>query len=477
MNFSSTKFVSTALALGLGSSLYAAEKPNVILINIDDLGWSDLGVMGSDYYQTPNIDKLAKQGVIFNQGYAAAANCAPSRACLISGQATPHHGVYTVLNSDRGKSSTRKIIPTKNTIHLTNENASLGRMMKSAGYVTATMGKWHVTKNPLKNGFDINVGGTQAGGPYNGGYHSPFKYPDCEVKEKGTYLTDYLTTRAISFIDDNKEKPFFLYFPYFAVHTPIQGKKEKIEKYKKLPKGKGHNHPSYAAMIESVDENVGRLMAALDQMKLTENTMVIFTSDNGGVYSLSKQWPLRTGKGSYYEGGIRVPFFIRYPKMIQPNQVSEMPVTNLDIYPTLIELCGAPKAKKPLDGKSLMPFIKDQKELPKRPLFWHFPIYLQGGNSECLDPIFRTRPGSVIRFGDWKLIEYFEDGKLELYNLADDMSEKKDLAKSNPEMAQKLLAQLKDWRKEMNAPVPTKLNPDYGKKEPARKKKNKKKKK
>ncbi len=464
----SGKQVAVAGLVGMATAAaYAAkDKPNVLLINIDDLGWSDLGCMGSDYYKTPNIDKMASEGMLFTNGYAAAANCAPSRACLLTGQTTPRHGVYTVLNSDRGSASTRKLIPTKNTLHIEPDNKTLGHLMKSAGYKTCSIGKWHVSNSPLKNGFDINIAGSHAGGPYTGGYHSPYKYPNCVKKEKGEYLTDRLTREAIKFMSETKEQPFFLYLPYFAVHTPIQGKKDKIEKYKKLPKGKGHDNANYAAMVESVDENIGKLMTALDNLKIANNTLVIFTSDNGGVYKLSRQWPLRSGKGSYYEGGIREPLIVRWPGIIKAGSKSDTPVCNIDFFPTLAAVSGAPAMKKVLDGVNILPLLTGERELAERALYWHFPIYLQGGHCESRDPIFRTRPGSAIRLGDWKLHEYFEDGALELYNLKDDLGEKNNLAKKNPELAKKLHDMLKQWRKETNAPVPTELNPAYGNSEP-----------
>lgn len=446
----------------------AAEKPNILYINIDDLGWADVSINGSKYYETPNIDRLAKEGMIFTNGYSSAANCAPSRACAISGQCTPRHGVYTVNNSDRGKSSTRKLIPTKNTLHLKQDNLTFGHALKAAGYTTATIGKWHVTQDPLKNGFDINVGGTAAGGPYNGGYHSPFKYPNLEVKEKGSYLTDILTDKAIEFIGEHKAGPFCLYLPYFTVHTPLQAKPELVDKYKNKKATEAQSNPVYAAMIESLDQNIGRVLDALESNGITDNTLVIFTSDNGGVNVSSLQWPLRGGKGMYYEGGIREPFFIRWPEKIKAGSSCDTPVSNLDFYPTFCDVAGTPAPKgKILDGLSLIPLFEG-KALAERSLFWHFPIYLQGygkadslGMKEAQDTLFRTRPGSAIRHGDWKLIEYFENGDFELYNLKQDIGEKTNLAKEHPEKLQELHTKLKNWRQELNAPVPTEKNPKF----------------
>jgi arylsulfatase A-like enzyme len=447
---------------------FAAEKPNIIYINIDDLGWADVSINGSKYYETPHIDRLAKEGMIFTNGYSAAANCAPSRACAISGQNTPRHGVYTVNNSDRGKAKDRKLIPTKNTQHLKHDNLTFGHALKAAGYTTATIGKWHVTKDPLKSGFDINVGGSAAGGPYTGGYHSPFKYPNLEVSEEGSYLTDVLTDKAIEFIGEHKADPFCLYLPYFTVHSPLQAKPELVEKYKNKKGSEAQNNPIYAAMIESLDQNIGRVLGALESNGITDNTLVIFTSDNGGVNVSSLQWPLRGGKGMYYEGGIREPFFIRWPEKIKAGSRCDTPVSNLDFYPTFCDVAGTPAPKgKILDGMSLSPLF-DGKKITDRALYWHFPIYLQAygkannsGMKEAQDKKFRTRPGSAIRHGDWKLIEYFENGEFELYNLKQDVGEKTNLAKKHPEKLQELHTKLKNWRKELNAPVPSKKNPKF----------------
>ena len=397
--------------------------------------------------------------------YAAAANCAPSRACLLTGQNTPRHGVYTVNNSDRGNAKDRKLVPTKNTLFIKESNLTFGSYFKEAGYATASIGKWHISHDPTKHGFDLNIGGYHKGGPYNGGYSSPYKYPNCIVKEKGRFLTDHLTDEAIKFIDESKDKnrPFFLYFPYYAVHSPIEGKKEKVEKYNKLPKSKAHKSAAYAALIESLDENVGRLVDSLKKNGLDENTVVVFTSDNGGVWKTSKQWPLRAGKGAYYEGGIREPFIIKWPKNIKAGQRSDVPVSHLDLFPTMLRMANIDPKDKLFDGVNILPLLTGKGRIAKRALYWHFPIYLQadGKSDETRDMKFRTRPGSVIRYGNWKLHEYFEDGGLELYNLKDDTGEKNNLAKAYPEMAAKLHKMLKDWRKETKAPVPTKLNPKY----------------
>ena len=439
----------------------APRKPNIIYINIDDLGWTDLGFQGSPFYETPNIDKLASQGMVFTDAYAPAANCAPSRACCMTGQYGPRHGVYTVLSSARGKSEDRKLIPTKNTLFIEEDNLTIAHALKAAGYRTCTAGKWHISKDPNTNGFDVNIGGSEWGHPH-GGYFSPYKNPKLKDGPKGEYLTDRLTTEVISFIKGNQHGPFFLYLPYYTVHGPIQAKLATIEKYKnKKNDSEAHNSAAYAAMIENLDENIGRLMAALDDMELSSNTLVLFTSDNGGVYQWTKQWPLRAGKGSYYDGGIREPLIVRWPGNVKSGSKCTVPVSGIDYFPTFLEATGAAKPEgKQLDGVSLVPLLTGNK-IEERPLFWHFPIYLQGGNSESRDPKFRTCPGSVVRYGDWKLHEYFEDGGLELYNLKEDIGEKSNLAGKNPNKVNELHDMLITWRTETRAPVPSELNPDY----------------
>jgi len=478
-NFKRTVFISSGLTL-FASQIYAEKQPNIILINLDDVGVTDFGYAGSDFYQTPNIDKLASEGMVFTHAYAAAANCAPSRACMLTGQVGPRHGVYTVLSSSRGKASQRKIIPIKNTTHISDDNTTLGNLMKSAGYTTITLGKWHVTHDPLKNGFDVNVGGSSHGGPYNGKYMSPFNYPNCKVTEPGVNLTDYLTDRLFKFIKGNQDKPFFAYLPYFAAHSPLEPKPELLKKYQNLPKGKNHNNVAYAATIEAVDQNIGRLQQFLKQQGLAENTIIIFTSDNGGIFGVTSQRPLRAGKGSYFEGGIREPLIIKWPGKVKPGSVCNTPVSHLDFFPTLTKIAKAPKDKKPLDGVDITPLLYGKK-IADRALFWHFPIYLQayhkgGVGDDTRDHFFRTRPGSVILQGPWKLHENFEDGSIELYNLDSDVGERKNLVKTNPEKAAELLKALKSWQKRVNAPIPTEPEPAYGKTTPKTQKNNKNKK-
>lgn len=440
-----------------------AENPNVLLIVIDDLGWKDVGFMSSNYYQTPNLDRLAEKSVRFTHAYAGAANCAPSRACLMSGQQTPRHGVYTVGSSERGNAKTRKLIPTSNADSLDGSFITLAEVLKEHGYVTATMGKWHLGHDPRSQGFDLNVGGAIAGHPKS--YFSPYKNPNLSDGPDGEYLTDRLTDEALGFIQENQDQPFFLYLPYFTIHTPLQGKEALVEKYKALPPvdGQGRN-PNYAAMVETMDTNVGRILQKLEELGL-DNTLVIFTSDNGGISYLSRQRPLRAGKGSYYEGGIRVPFLVYWKAKELQARTSETPITNLDLYPTLLELLDIPPPENyPLDGQSLAGHLLAETPVPERGLFWHFPIYLEAyrvGGDESRDALFRTRPGTVMRKGKWKLHEYFEDGGLELYDLEADPGERNNLSERMPEKREELHEEMKKWRAEMRAPVPVELNPDY----------------
>ncbi|MFO7973878.1 MAG: sulfatase [Candidatus Hydrogenedentota bacterium] len=467
--FLQASFLGTAAACTgwkMRRGVQARPKLNIVYINVDDLGWTDLSCQGSEYYETRNIDALASQGMVFTNAYATAANCAPSRACAMTGQYTPRHGVYTVGDSARGKSKDRKLIPIENTLHIREDNLTIAHVLHNAGYRTCTVGKWHLSEDPLKNGFDVNVAGGPWGSPSKGGYHSPYNYPNCTRNEKGEYLTDRLTTEAIAFVEENKDRPFFLYLPFYTVHRPLQAKASLKAEFAEKDRTKAHKNPTYAAMIASLDENVGRLMAALEKYDIADDTLVLFSSDNGAVWKTSKQWPLRAGKGSYYEGGIREPMIVRWPVVVEPGTTCDTPVSNIDFFPTFIEAAGVEKPReKILDGESLVAVLTGRGTLPDRALYWHFPIYLQAyvkeGPVETRDPKFRTRPGSVVRYGDWKLHEYFEDGGLELYNLREDVGEKHNLAEERPEKRDELHAMLKHWREELGAPVPTELNPEY----------------
>lgn len=449
-----------ALTVGLFAAVASADdkKPNVVFILADDLGWTDLGCQGSKYYKTPHIDKLAAGGLRFTNGYTCGPNCQPTRAALMSGQYGPRTGVYTVGAIDRFDWQTRPLKPVDNVQKLPLDRKTLGDVMTAAGYTTALYGKWHLGQDdkyhPSKRGFGDAI--TSMGKHFDFVTQPKVDYP------KGTYLADFLTDKAVGFIESNRDKPFFLCLHHFGVHSPHEAKPDLIEKFKGQPAAGGHKDPTYAAMIASVDESVGRVVAKLEELKLSENTLVVFTSDNGGVGGYVREGvkqggditdnaPLRSGKGCLYEGGVRVAWIARWPGKI-PTGTTDTPVISVDVMPTLLELGGgkAPD-KQPLDGVSLVECLKSGgKKAPERDLFWHFPGYLGAGKGS-----WRTTPAGAIRSGDWKLIEFFEDGKKELYNLKDDESQKTDLAAKQPDKVKELHAKLVAWRKAVNAPMPT----------------------
>ncbi len=455
------------MAPGFSNCYKTRMRPNVILILLDDFGWKDCGFMGSKYYETPNIDKLADDGMIFTNAYANAPNCAPSRASLLTGQYPPRHGIFTVNSAERGASKDRKIIPVKNKRTLEPEKLTLAEELKNAGYATAAMGKWHMGEGkntgPLGQGFDLNVGGIHKGHP-PAGYFAPYQLPNLSTDDPNEYLTDRLNQEALNFIEKNKNHPFFLYLSHYAVHTPIQGKQAILKKYENKPGSKGQNNPEYAAMIESCDIGVGKILDKLKELDLDDETIVIFFSDNGGVAGITSQAPLRGGKGMLYEGGIRVPLAIRWPGKIAAHSVASDNVIGLDLYPTILDLAKIKSdSRKKTDGVSLKPLLMNQNSLNRKDIFFHFPAYLQGhfDMSGARDNLFRTRPGGVIISGDWKLIEYFEDNDFELYNLKRDISEQNNLAEQYSEKVEELYEKMIAWRASVKAPVPKRLNPDY----------------
>ena len=453
-------------------------KPNIIFVMIDDLGWFDVGFNGSTFYETPNIDKLAGEGMIFTNAYANAANCAPTRACLLTGQYTPRHGVYTVHPSTRGKSKDRRIIPTENTKELASKFVTIAEALKPAGYTSASMGKWHMGDDPelgpIGQGFDVNIGGGHWGHPPKG-YFAPFGTPNLEDAPKGEYLTDRLTDEAVKFIDANKNGPFFLYLPHYAVHTPIQAKAELTKKYEAKQPSNGQSNAKYAAMIESTDDGIGRIMDKLSKLGIDDNTIVFFFSDNGGLHPVTSHGPLRGSKGAFYEGGIREPMAVRWPGRIKAGTKCDVPVIGIDFYPTMVELAAAKRpAGVTLDGETILGLLKGEKSLKRDAVYWHFPAYLQGKTPGGRDEKFRTRPVSVIRKGKWKLMQFIEEwvldggwkridtnNSIELYDLDNDIGEKKNLANVNKAKRDELLKQLQDWQKKVNAPVPTEANTEY----------------
>ncbi len=449
--------------LNISCGVDKGSKPNILLINIDDMGWRDVGFMGSQYYETPNLDALAREGMIFTNAYASAANCAPSRACMMSGQWSPRHGIYTVGSSERGKSKDRKLVPVENNEYMPEDNILIPQVLKNAGYATCHAGKWHLNDDPTLFGFDINIGGSHAGSP--GNYFPPYKNVALDPPAEGYNLTRLVMDRALDFVESMDDTPFFLYYSPYAVHTPIQPLQELLPKYELKTPWNGQKNKEYATMVENLDTQIGRLVTNLEESGKLENTLIIFISDNGGHYGITKQWPLRSGKGSYYEGGIREPMFAYWRGKIQSGKKTDIPVSNLDFYPTLLEVAGVKKPEeKILDGKSILPVLAGSGSQEERPLYWHFPIYLQAyvkNDTTTQDPLFRTRPGSAIRLGDWKLIQYFENNDLELYNLQEDIGEIENRVSENPEKVNELLALLEKWREEVGAPVPTDLNEEY----------------
>lgn len=453
------------LILALASyaaGLSAAErKPNIVLILIDDMGWTDIGCMGSDLYQTPNIDKLASQGVKFTNAYAACTVCSPTRAAILTGK-YPARLHLTDWIAGHVKPKAKLKIPDW-TQFLPSEEVTIAAALKASGYVSASIGKWHLGDPkehlPTHHGFDLNIAGYNYGQPPS--YFAPYKIATLTDGPKGEYLTDRLTDEACKFIETNGDKPFFLYLPEYCVHQPVQAKKEMIDAYKaKVKDGMTHTNAIYAAMIQSLDEGVGRIMSKLDELKLADNTVVIFTSDNGGLIPVTRHPPLRAGKGSAYEGGVRVPMIVKWPGVTPPGKVCDEPVISTDYYPTILEMtatAGDTKHNATLDGKSLAPLLRDPAaKLDRKALFWHYPHYHPGG----------ATPYSAVRAGDWQLVEFFEDNHAELYNLKDDAGEKNDLAEKNPKKKAELLKMLAEWRTSVGAQMPTE-NPNY---DPAAKK-------
>lgn len=456
-----TLIFAVVLLIGACTS-WTKTKPNIILILSDDQGWKDAGFMGSKYYETPALDALAASGMSFSNAYANAPNCAPSRACLLTGLYTPRHGIYTVNSSARGKSAFRKLIPIENKTILDTSFTTIAEVLGKNGYISSSIGKWHLGNDsiglPLSQGFNENIGGYHLGHPKS--YFSPYNNPYLSDGPEGEYLTDRLTDEALGFIERNKDNPFFLYLPHYAVHTPIQARDSITSIFNnKEPDGKQKN-PEYAAMIKSLDDGIGQLVEKVEELGISDNTIIIFMSDNGGLGTVTGMEPLRGSKGMLYEGGIRVPLIISWPGKIKPQAISNIPVAGTDLFPTILKLA---KIKPPkdlvLDGVNLNRILLKEKGIPERPLFWHFPAYLE--RHRGMKEVWRTTPASAIRFGNWKLIEFYENGTIELYNLKEDIGETNNLSEKYPEKKNELYKLLDDWRNETNAPVPTKINPEF----------------
>ncbi len=446
------------------------QHPNIVFILADDLGWTDLGCMGSDFYETPNIDKLRNNGMLFTRAYTNAANSAPSRASILTGLYTPRHGVYTVNPPDRGKPENRKHIPKPKKDVLDTALETLPEILQANGYRTTHIGKWHLGRDdiqtgPKANGFDMNIAGNHIGTPYS--YYYPFCnqagecLPNLDLSDSTyQYLTDRLTEEAVSQIKQSNSQPFFLYLAHYAVHTPLQAKAEKVEKYNRKPAGKHHDNATYAAMVESLDESVGKIIEALKEENKLDNTLIVFFSDNGGMLAgISNNYPLKGGKGMPYEGGNRVPLIISYGNNIEKNSATDVPVMGADLFSTFLDFANV-KYKRTTDGKSLKNILlhRESKKISKRDLHFYFPAYLESYGDENS---FRATPYASIISGDWKLIYFFEDNRSELYNLRSDMGESVDISKTDKKKADKMLENLFKWMKQVHAPTNFKLNPLY----------------
>ena len=461
-------------------------QPNIIFILIDDLGWRDLACYGSSYYETPNIDRLATEGMTFSDAYAACPVCSPTRASILTGKYPATVGVSDWIDWGGWVHPAHgRLVDAHYINHLPLNEVSIAAALKNAGYATWHVGKWHLggeSTAPEKHGFDHNIGGCHWGSPANG-YFSPYDIPGLENGPKGEYLTDRLTDEAIQLIENHKGSPFFLNLWYYTVHTPIQAKAEHIAKFEARAQEMGldqidpfeigehfptghkrdqrvtrrtiQSDPVYAAMVYSLDENIGRLLDALEKSGQAENTVVIFTSDNGGLAtaegSPTCNAPLSEGKGWMYEGGTREPLMVRWSGVIDPGTSCSTAVTSPDFYPTLLEIAGLePDPTQHSDGVSLVPLLMGTGNLEREAIFWHYPHYGNQGGT----------PGSSVRSGDYKLIHFFEDAHVELYNLRTDQGETQDLAVRKPTLAGKLRGMLSDWQEKVEAKIPQ-PNPDW----------------
>lgn len=464
------------------------KQPNILFILIDDLGWKDIVCCGSEFYETPNLDRLANQGLRFTNAYASCPVCSPTRASLLTGKYPATVGITDWIDwNDSTHPARGRLVDVPYLKDLPQSEYSLAKALKEGGYRTWHVGKWHLGGEghfPEDHGFDVNVGGCHQGSPAPGGYFSPWAIEALQdvVIPDGVYLTDYLTDQAIDLIRQTDDRAFFLNMWYYTVHTPIEAKEEKIRKYEAKVKTLGldsvktfeegdyfpcehkntrrirrrllQSDPFYAAMIETLDENVGRILDTLEQSGKLDNTIVIFTSDNGGLAtaegSPTCNAPLAEGKGWMYEGGTRVPLFIRWPGMIEAGSLCSEPVTSTDFYPTLLESAGLDLIPdQHTDGISLLPLLNGEPSLDREAIFWHYPHYGNQGGT----------PGSSVRMRAFKLIEFFEDGRLELYNLDEDPGETVNLAESHPEHMLQMKKALKQWQHSVEAKIPQ-PNPD-----------------
>ena len=443
------------------------QKPNVVFILVDDLGWTDLSSYGSTFYETPNVDFLANNGVKFTNAYAASNVCSPTRASIITGNYPARLDLTDFIPGKTEPNS--KLHPPKWTKFLDATNNSIAKIFKKSGYTTAHIGKWHLGEDeknwPENHGFDLNIGGWSLGQPIKNkkkntnGYFAPYGNPKLMDGEVGEFLTKRLTNEAKQFIKNNQSKPFFLNLWFYSVHTPLQAEKDKIEKYQhKNNPSKHHKNPTYAAMVAHMDDAIGEIIKTLQDLQLDKNTIVVFTSDNGGLIGNHKRftekvtsnYPLKSGKGDVYEGGVRVPAIVYCPSKIKP-KVEETPIMSIDFLPTLIDLSNIKNSNKSnFDGISLADVLLKNKKGKERALYWHYPHYHTEG----------AKPYSAVRFKNFKLIHHLETNKLELFDLENDIEENINLADKKPKTTVKLFRMLNQWKKDVNAQKPIK-NKNY----------------
>lgn len=463
-----------------GDTEVETSPPNIVFILADDLGWADLSCYGSTFYETPNLDRLAAGGMRFTQAYAACPVCSPTRASIVTGKYPARTKVTDWIPGRQNrlpKEPNNRMIAPEFAHQVGLEEVTIAEALKDGGYTTFFAGKWHLGQDsvywPEHQGFDMNVGGHHRGSP-PGGYFSPYENPRLENGPEGEYLTDRLTDESVNFLDTIGSRPFLLYLSFYTVHNPMQGKDSLVAKYREKADSLGYTEverfsydepwikkapqrgnfrerlvqdsPVYASMIESMDQNIGKLMDKLEAMGIDENTVIFFTSDNGGLStsegSNTTNAPLRAGKGWLYEGGIREPLIVRWPAKIPAGTLSDVPVTSTDYYPTMLEMVGLPqRPEQHMDGVSMMPLLREEGDTRDRAIFWHYPHYANQGG----------KPGGIIRKGEYKLIEFYEFGDIELYNLAEDIGEENNLARQRPEIVDSLLSELKKWREDVDA--------------------------
>jgi arylsulfatase A-like enzyme len=461
------------------------QRPNIIFILIDDMGWKDLGCYGSTFYETPNIDRLAKQGMTFTDAYAACPVCSPTRASILSGKYPANVGVTDYIALHREHPARGRLVDAAYVDHLPLKEKCIAAVLKEGGYNTWHVGKWHLGERPYypeNHGFDVNIAGNRWGYPWKG-YFSPYQLEALEEGPEGEYLTDRLTDEAVKLIKNNNDKPFFLNLWHYTVHMPPQAKEEHIKYFEEKAKAMGleamqafeegeffpcehkkhlrikrrliQSDPVYAAMIYSLDEGIGKIMNALEETGQHENTVIFFTSDNGGLAtaegSPTTNAPLSEGKGWMYEGGVREPLLVWWPGVVKEGSVCTEPVTSPDFYPTFLEIANLPlMPEQHVDGVSLLPLMKEEGHLDRESIYWHYPHYGNQGGT----------PGSSVRVGDYKLIEFFEDGRLELYNLREDIGEEHNLVGLQPDRARYMQQLLSKWRTDIEAKLPEQ-NPNY----------------